>query len=175
MPMYSRRTFLHQAEMKGATISAKMIATNSNPDHPWAVRIDPSFSKQVLEAWAVQGEHLFRMQLKEDRLEISGERAFSDLSKYDDASQYPYGTHENTENVERELRKSVDPLIAWILGIAPKDSGATTQFHPSDDRVQLFVFARAPETFRIANTQFKNEIGYVLYHLDLFPTRERTP
>jgi hypothetical protein len=176
MPIFSRRTFLHQAEMKGANITAKIIGGDSTASHPWAVRIDPSFGKQILEAHAVQGEHLFRLQVKEDRLEISGERAFSELSPNNGGPQpFSYGPHEENENVEMELRKAVDPMIGWSLGFVSKHSSTPTRFHPDDGRVQLFLFTRSPETFRITSPQFKNEIGYVLYHLDLFPTRERKP
>jgi hypothetical protein len=37
----------------------------------------------------------------------------------------------------------------------------------ANGRVQLFLFARSPESFCVTGSELGHEIGYVLYHFDL--------
>ena len=170
IPIFSRRAFLHQAPMNGPKISVK-IASVESPDaaHPWLLSIAPEFGKQILESWAVQGDRLFRLERKEDHLEISGEEPLDSLLSPNNLLQYqPYMDETQLKNAEGEFRKMVKPLIAWSLGAAEKTSADKPAFRARDGRIQLFIFARSPETFGITGPQFGREIGYVLYHLDLF-------
>jgi hypothetical protein len=60
----------------------------------------------------------------------------------------------------------VTPLIAWSLR-----RGNFTQTNtppPADDRAQLYLFARSPESFHVTTPGLDKEVGYVLYHFDLF-------
>jgi hypothetical protein len=69
--------------------------------------------------------------------------------------------------VEGQFSKLVKPLIAWSLGA--EDFTKINAAPPSaKGRVQLFLFARSPEGFCITSPGLGHEIGYVLYHFDLF-------
>jgi hypothetical protein len=58
-------------------------------------------------------------------------------------------------------------LIAWSLGA--EDFTHTNALSPAaNEQVQLFLFARNPQSFCIAGSELGHEIGYVLYHFDLF-------
>jgi hypothetical protein len=74
---------------------------------------------------------------------------------------------DKAEAAEGQFRKLAKPLIAWNLGTGDfTHPGATS---PSENRrVQLFLFARSPQSFGIQGAELGHEIGYVLYHFDLF-------
>jgi hypothetical protein len=179
IPMFSRRAFLHQAVMKGANIPVQMeSATGAGASDKFKLMIGADFRKQIVESWVVKGDRLFALQLNDDRLEVAGEEPLDALLSANNALQpfYMYSSEDEAIDVNGEFRKLVRPLIAWSLGAAEKKSGQIASFRPTDDGVQLFIFARSPESFGIAGQQFGRETGYVLYHLDLeTPVRERKP
>ena len=81
----------------------------------------------------------------------------------------PYGyPQENVvTNVEGQFRKCVKPLIAWSLG-AVDFTKPNALSSSANGRVQLFLYARSPDSLCITGSELGHEVGYVLYHFDLF-------
>jgi len=174
IPMFSSRAFLHEAEMKGANIPVKIVRW----DGPGTLKqlvltVGPDFTKQVLEGWAVQGDQIYTMKFAKDELEFgdSDKQSLNDFISAPGLQQFgvPYGSPQGNTvtDVEGQFRKCVKPLIAWSLGAA--DFTKPNAFSSSaNGRIQLFLFARSPESFCITGSELGHEVGYVLYHFDLF-------
>ena len=70
-------------------------------------------------------------------------------------------------NVEDRFRKMAKPLIAWSLGT--RDFTQLVASSPTaNEHIELFLFARSPDSFCITGSELGHEVGYVLYHFDLF-------
>jgi hypothetical protein len=176
IPMFSRRGFLHEAEMKGADMGVKIVDwEGADSLKKLTLAAQPDFTKQILEGWLVQGRQIYTMKLADGRLEFaeSGRQPLlASLSAPDpQQSPRPYGNRYEDDlsdaDVQQQFRMLAKKLIAWSLGLEDSgDQGAPSP--PTDGRVQLFLFARSPQSFGVAGGQFGREIGYVLYRLDLF-------
>jgi hypothetical protein len=174
IPMYSRRALLHQAEMKGADISVKIVNwEGAGKLKQLTLTVGSDFTKQILDAWVVQGNQIYTMKVSEGRLEVgnSYEEPLSALMSAPNPAPSGYMGRAEYEsepvNEDAEFRKLAKPLIAWSLGtqdftLARMSSGEI------DRHAQLFIFARSPQGFCVTGSQFGHEIGCVLYHLDLF-------
>jgi hypothetical protein len=175
IPMFSRRAFLHEAEMKGANIPLKIVSWDgAGTLKRLVLTVGPDFTKQILEGWAVQGDRIYAMKLTKDGFEF-GDSDRQPLQAFVSASgsqqfQVAYGRTPQgnaVTDVEGQFRKCVKPLIAWSLGA--EDFTKSNAAPPAaNGRVQLFLFARSPEAFGITGPELGHEVGYVLYHFDLF-------
>jgi hypothetical protein len=176
IPMFSRRGFLHEAEMKGADIGVKIVNWDgTNTLRKLTLTAQPDFTKQILDGWLVQGDQVYAMKLTNGQIQFedSGKQSLSASLTSSDPQQAafiygsPYDNDDADPDVEKEFRKLAKPLIAWSLGVmGPKD--VETAHPATDGRVQLFLFAHSPESFSITGPHFGREIGFVLYRLDLF-------
>ena len=174
IPMFSRRAFLHEAEMKGANIPVKIVSWDgAGTLNQLVLNVGPDFTKQILEGWVVQGDQIFAMKFTKAGLEF-GDSAKQPLQTFASASgsQFhgvAYGPQQGNTvtNVEGQFRNLVKPLIAWSLG-AQDFTQANASSPSSNGRVQLFLFAHSPEGFGITGSELGHETGYVLYHFDLF-------
>jgi hypothetical protein len=174
IPMFSRRAFLHEAEMKGADIPVKIVSWDgAGTLKQLVLTVGPDFKKQILEGWAVEGDQIYAMKFTKDGLEF-GDSDWQSLQAFVSASgshqvSFAYGSPQRNAvtDVEGQFRKCVKPLIAWSL--STEDFTQPDASSPAAKRrVQLFLFARSPEGFCIAGSGLGHEIGYVLYHFDLF-------
>jgi hypothetical protein len=183
VPMFSRRALLHEAEMKGPNLSAKIVnwddeQSNRNRQSPagrltkLTLSVQPELTKQILEGWVVQGDVVYPMKIVDGRLEFAsaGSQPLSSLISANGPQSAPYymnryGAENQTVDVEGEFRKLAAPLMNWSLGTRDFTNAPVPAL---SSRVDLFLFARSPESFGISGRQFSREVGYVLYHLDLF-------
>jgi len=172
IPMFSRRAFLHEAEMKGASIPIKIVSWDGAGTLKHLVlTVGPDFKPRILEGWAIQGNQIFPMKTTKDSLEF-GDSSKESLASFMSGSHlnaYNYGSRQQAAvtNVEDQFRKCVKPLLAWSLG-AEASAQSNAPSPAANERVQLFLFAPSPESFRLAGSGLGHEIGYVLYHFDLF-------
>jgi hypothetical protein len=175
IPMFSRRAFLHEAEMHGDHIPVKIVNWDgAGALKRLALTVRPDFTKQILEGWAVQGDQVYAMKQTTDGLEFSESNkqplvtfvSESDAQQFQVAYLAPHGIE--VTNVESQFRKCVKPLIAWSLS-AVDYSLPSASFPAVNARVQLFLFARSPQSFSVAaGSGLGKETGYVLYEFELF-------
>lgn len=176
IPMFSRRGLVHEAEMKGAEIPVKIVKWDGTGNvKQVALTVGPDFTKQVLEGWLVQGNTIYTMKINNGQLQFdsAGRQALDTflsesgnqpITYYNGNPYYPYGDGDVT-NVQSSFQKMAKPLMGWSLETKDLQRAPSSS---TDDHAELFLFARSPENFGIAGSQFSQEIGYVLYHLDLF-------
>jgi hypothetical protein len=172
--MFSHRAFLHEAEMKGANIPLKIERWDgAGTLKQLRLTIGPDFKQQILEGWVVQGDQIYAMKSTKGGLEF-GDSAKQSLAAFISGSGSPpvevvLNRRQGNEviSVEDQFRKYARPLIAWSL--ATEDfTQPMTPTPAANSWAQLFLFARSPEGFGITGSELGHEIGYVLYHLNLF-------
>ena len=172
VPIFSRRAVLHQAEMKGANLSVKIANWDGAAKlNKLTLTVPPDSAKKLIDGWVVQGDQVYVMKIVNGRLEF-GNSAPLPLSMLLSAANndpymnsYQYGQQDPNVDVEGQFKKLAAPLINWSL--SARDF---TNAPPSvtSSRVDLFLLAPSPQNFNITGSQFSREIGFVLYHLDLF-------
>lgn len=174
LPMFSRRAFLHEAEMKGANVPLKIVSWDGAGTLKHLVlTAGPDFNRQVLDGWLVQGDRIYTMKATKDGLEFedlgsqSLQTFLSAAGSHPTAVAYGYPQANAVTDVEGQFRKCARPLIAWSLG-AVDFTGLNKSSPAAIERVQVFLFARSPESFHITGSELGHETGYVLYHFDLF-------
>ncbi len=178
IPVYSRRAFLHEAEMTGDDTAVTILDWNgAGKLNSLRLATGPDFPKQVLEVYAVYANGYYPMEWKNGELtlspggqgELSSLLSPSQLQQFMSSSPYYYASEDEAPAAaEDRFRNAVKPLIAWSLGIPSRLQEYLESPRATDGRVQLFIFARSPQSFSITGSQFGRETGYVLYHVDLF-------
>jgi hypothetical protein len=173
LPMFSRRAFLHEAEMKGANIPVKIVSWDGAATLQHLVlTAGPDFNRQILEGWLVRGDRVYAMKATKDGLEFGNSdsqslQTFISTAGSPQAVSYGYPQATAVADVEGRFRKCVKPLVAWSLG-AVDITRLNQPSRAANERVQLYLFARSPEGFRITGSEMGQETGYVLYHFNLF-------
>lgn len=175
IPMFSRRAFLHEGKMKGASVPLKIVKWDGEKSiQQLVVSVGPDFAKQVLEGWMVQGDRVYPMKTANDGLEFddSDKKRLESFVSPKELEMFanPYYAQQEDENPdaeEEQFRKLAKPMIVWSLGAAgfAKTEGSSSA---ASGHVQLFLFTRSPDGFHISSPGFGHEVGYVLYHFDLF-------
>jgi hypothetical protein len=172
VPMFSRRALLHQAEMKGANLSVNIVKWDGAETlNKLTLTVQPEIAKQVLSGWLVHGDQVYYMKVIGNQLEFenAGHTLLSAfISKNEAQPSYtnPYETGDDKTNVEAAFGKLALPLMAWSL--ETRDYTNAPLPAATSGRADLFLFARSPENFAITGAKFGHEVGYVLYHLNLF-------
>jgi hypothetical protein len=174
IPMFSRRAFLHEGKMKGASIPVKIVSwEGAGMLKHLVLTAGPDFTRQILEGWAVQGSQIYPMKFAKDGLEFgdSDKQSLTEFVSAPGLQQFggPYGYPPGNvvTNVEGQFRKCVKPLIAWSLDAVDLTKPDTLS-SSANGRAQLFLFARSPDSFYVTGSGLGHEVGYVLYHFDLF-------
>jgi hypothetical protein len=178
IPVFSRRALLHEAEMKGEDTSVKILNwEDAGYLKTLTLAVNSDFPKETMEIWALQGNRFYSMKRNKDRLDLADStwQALStalfatELHQFGPSIAYSGPDGDEGMDVETRFHKLAKPLLAWSLGGTSKDFAQyLASSAAKDGRVQLFIFARSPESFRVSGRQLGQEIGFVLYHVDLF-------
>jgi hypothetical protein len=179
IPMFSRRAFLHEAEMQGANIAVNIVSWDGTEALKRLVlNVGPDFTKQILEGWVVQGDQIYAMKLTKDSLEFDDAYKES-LENFVSSTGLQSmgltsGLEQGVKDAETEgtFRKLAKPLLAWGLG-AEDFTQPEASSPAANARVQLFLFTRSPHGFGITGQGLGQETGYVLYHFDLFKPEKK--
>lgn len=173
MPMFSRRALLHQAEMKGPNIRVQILNWDGQETlRKLTLKVGPDLTNRILGGWLVQGHQIYPMKIGNGQIEFGNwnEQSLAEFLAPPNPQQFgpapsfvAYGNQ--PVDVEGEFRKLAKPLINWSLRT---EDIAQAPPSTTDGKARLFLFASSPESFSISGKQFSQEVGYVLYRLDLF-------
>jgi len=179
IPLYSARAFLHRGKLAGHHLALR-VAGWSGDERLEGLVLDyePGFPVDAEDMWALHRDTFYRLAIDggriharmHGRLSVDAFLPESELTGL--SSRYvrgPFGDDESgevpPEKVFRRLRRL---LIGRAVGGTEGFAQSFTRPPPAKDRVQVFIFARSPDTFRVKGEQFGKRMGYVLYHIDLF-------
>ena len=177
IPLYSQRAFLHQARMTGDDTWVQVMTWPAGRDQEFALAVSPHFLSQPLKIWALYHDTIYPMRLTDGVLVSESGKPLSQflsstrLLQTVTPNPYTYtggrpGNVDGTVDVETLFSGFVELLMGWSLGGVDGFRYQVTGHTPDDDRLQLFIFARSPNSFNIAARDFGREVGYVLYHRD---------
>ena len=191
MPICSRQSFVHRGKMTGDDLALRVVswADGAGPEK-LILASGPGFPQQPLGLWAVQGQRVYPLRLANGQVRAGGAPAAPlaefigpGLTALQNASGYAYagiggrdGGRPDPAAAEGVFRNLLWPVLARGLG-GSKDFRCSVTVPESAaeaaERVEVFVFARSPDGFRIGGDRFGREVGYTLYHLQV--RRERGP
>ena len=180
IPLFSSRPFLHRAKLRGPAIRLRVVAWQGSAQLQRLVLAPgPDFPKDVQEMWVrhrgvfyplARRQHLLEARVRsgESADQFLGENAHELFGTTPWGAPWPADDEDDEEPVERRFARLYRPLIAHAVGGAGRLD--PTIVHPPGraDHVQVFLYARAPESFRIQGGRFGKRIAFVLYHVDLF-------
>ncbi len=178
VPLYSNRGFVHRARMRGHDLGLRVAEWRGEDKlEELAVAVGPHFPHAPVEMWARHGNTFYQMRRAGGRIEAACRRGvdvetFLDGEELRMGLQYMplYGRTERGEHVSdsKVFSGMVKPLIARGVGGTEAFPHYFVDLPTSRDRVELFIFAESPGGFRLTAEGFGDEVGYVLYHADLF-------
>jgi hypothetical protein len=174
IPLFSSRQFVHRAVMSGEDTSVTVEAWESGAEvfNTLALKVGPGFPRDVVEIRARYRDHFYLLKRDGDRLTpAETERGqnfetFMPQTKVQ-AALYAIGGSKPAPPAE-ELRRTLPLLQLRAMDGAEYLQQGISRGPEPEDQLQLFVFARAPESFHLQGQGFRSEIGYVLYVQTVF-------
>jgi hypothetical protein len=173
IPLYSARPFVHRAVMLGDDTSVTIEKWEFSGDSMKAFTVlpGPGFPREVKAMHLRQGDRLHALEPKDARwsLVASGSSAV-EMALGNEVLQPLTQSYFG----EVDEKPAADSLRAMLPLLQARALGGTDGFRQSipqrplpPDRAQLWIFARAPEGFRMRGEGFSKEEGYVLYVQDI--------
>ncbi len=174
IPQYSSRQFVHRAVMPGANTSATVetLETGVEVLKSLVIKAAPGFPRDAIEIRARYREHFYLLKWQGDRLTLADtERGqpFAAFMPQATAQQAMYNFNsftpgeDSAKKVDENLRAAL-PLL-YLRALDGRDffnQGIDRGPQPAD-QLQLFIFTKSPEGFRLQGKGFGGETGYVLY------------
>jgi len=173
IPLYSSRAFLHRGRFLAPDLNLKVAEWKGGEQlESFAVAGAPPDG--MVEAWALYRGCGYPMAANGGQIRLVGASTpTAELFPPDQFRMYRrfggrMGRFESEElKTHEQFKEMLRPLMAWALG------GAGVYRHEfvlpqTGDAIQLFLFARAPESLNMTRSGLGREEGYVLYHLTFF-------
>jgi hypothetical protein len=183
IPMYSSRAFHHRGKMKGHRINLKVLTWEGDEElESLLLEPGPGFPEDVLEMYAIYRDQVYMLSENDGRIGITHEepKSISEFFPEEELMTWRYmlpfedfvAEDQDTGRIAARKMRAFQvmnkALIARSIG-GTEAFPHRVEYSPlSDNRVQVFIYARSPEGFEIKKTGFGKETGYVLYHVDVF-------
>ena len=183
MPLYSKRSFLHRGTMHGHDCSLRIIECDAADTlKKLTLAASPGFPRQTRGIYALYRDAFYTLTIKGERIRMTNqppqeratflsEQGINLRGLQQHRFRYRVGRTSQRDPDGLFVNQLLRPLIARCLG---GTEGflyrvETPRTLDDDARIQLFVFARSPDAFRVQPEDLCEEMGYTLYHMDLFP------
>jgi hypothetical protein len=179
MPLYSKRSFVHQGTMTGPAITAR-VTHWFEPGN--TVVIETTGLPALKSAWLYRSGRFHRMRVHANGV-LRSEGGSQDSAQFLDPNALNSVLLQGQVFHRRRNRNSVDaqavveqtmdelmkPVIANALGgVQGFSQRIAIPGADSDDRGLLFLFAESPPTFGIQSPKpIGNETGYTVYEIPL--------
>ncbi len=182
IPLFSSRSFLYRGKLEGPDLGVKVVRWGQE-DGAEKVMLSTGegFPLDVAEIWAFRDGRFYHTFHAGGRIGTTldgGSDISSFLSKerlqLGEPYLHGYGSRGGggDKDPERALRGQMRTLIARAIGGTKDFRYYLGGSREGKDHVQLFIYANMPGTFAVAGRDLGREVGYVLYHLDVFKPEE---
>jgi hypothetical protein len=179
IPLFSGRSFFHRGKLKGHPIKLKVAEWQGEERlQKLVLDYEAGFPLDAPEMWALHRDTFYPLCVRDGRIRLkapSGWNTDSFLSNIGaglESSSFGPGLYADADPgqkaPEQVFRGLASPLIGRAIGGTPAFYHFFGHSPFPKDRVQVFIFAKSPEAFRIQGRHFGKRMGYVLYHIDLF-------
>jgi hypothetical protein len=169
IPLYSSRPFMHRGILTGPDLSVQVVEWK--PDK-LTLQAGKSFPDSAKEVWVRRGEQLIPMRREGSLLVSNKENSASFDAFFNPERNNSFNAYE-WNNSGLKFEDAFRPLLANYLSDV---NGVQHRFslRPlAADQLQLYVYAKAPESFAMKGKGFRGEKGWVLFVQDVF--REPAP
>ncbi|MDQ3622497.1 MAG: hypothetical protein M3463_08425 [Verrucomicrobiota bacterium] len=179
IPLYSSRQFVHRAALPGDDPGVTIEAWEATDLHlqKLVLQAGPQFPKEVLEIRARFREGFFELQQKGDRLVLPGHARRQTFGEFlprqrvqthsYDPGLYAASMDGNKASLE-VFRRALPLLYVRAMNGHAYFPQALDYPPMPGDVLELYVFARAPESFGLQGKGFARENGFVLYVQKVF-------
>lgn len=184
IPLFSSRPFFHRGTLTGPDAGLAITDLQHPAPAPQnetsnardlisklAIRTDPSFPTTILRAAAEYRGRFYTLTRKGDTLTAAQPRPVSIVSALgsEGAPDQPHHFYRGVQAPEESRRalKAAAGFLATRVSNDPASTRKNTVLDPGPDTVRVFIYAEAPDEFRMANDQFQPGTEYVLYVHDL--------
>ena len=170
IPLYSSRTFVHRAVMKGNDIAVTVEKTKGNDTDFKNVRlrIGPGFPKDFSEASLLINHTFYDLTLRNGVLEVSGNS--TEWTRYfsRESLQPILNYNQFMRKTDPDAHRDLMPLLAArALGGSDVFSQTVVEAAAASPAWRLCVVAPAPESFGLRGAGFNHERGWVYYVQDI--------
>lgn len=175
MPLFSSRPFVHRGVLHGAETNVTVDEWETDDAgmlRNLALRPGPGFPAGIDKMWVRQAEHFYAMSQTGALWKLSGPgksaETFFDAKDFQELNIYHQPRRIDARERIEWMAKISPLLLAHALGGAEQFQHVIPGRPMAGDQAQLFVFASAPEGFRLQGGDFRKQSGLVIYQQDLF-------
>lgn len=174
IPLYSSRAFVHHAVLKGDDTGVNVLEWDGGDRlTKLTLATPPGFPKNVLEVWARGRKEFYKLRVAGNRLELTdthqtAEAFFTEHTITPTPAVRRFSENGKTVDTETEYRASLPVLLARALGGTDQFQRYIESSPLPADCLQLFIFARSPDGFRVRAKGFDKQTGFVLYEQKIF-------
>jgi len=178
MPACSERSFLHRARMTGDEVRPEVVVWQGEDElTALELAVKSVLPGTALACWALHAGRFYRLALKDGRLRTVAEKPMGansffladrpEMSGFLDLASSGRFTGGGPPSPVALFPLLVRPLIARSLG-GTRSLPLYVSHPPAPNHVvQVFIFARSPQGFRLKADGLGREAGFTLYHLTL--------
>lgn len=174
IPQYSSRQFVHRAVMPGDDTSATVETLESGVEvlNTLTLKVGPGFPRNAFEIRARYRDHFYRMDLRGDQLTLANAERAQPVAAFLPQATVQQAMHSfnnftvgegSAARTNGSLRATLPLLYLRAMDGRSYFSQVIERGPQPADQLQLFVFTKSPETFRLQGKGFGGETGYVLY------------
>jgi hypothetical protein len=169
IPLYSARPFLHRGILSGPDLSVQIV--DWKPKR-LSLQVGKGFPDSVKQVWVRRKDKMLEMKKEGGIWVWSGTDAQSLDAFFNMERTNPFASYE-WSGTGLKADEAFRPLLANYLGDVEGVQNRFSMRPLADDQIQLYVYAKAPETFAMKGKGFHGEKGWVLFVQDVF--RDSTP
>lgn len=172
IPPYSNRSFVHRQKVKGKPIRLSVEKWEAGGRlRQLTLTTGDSLPETTGEIYALFKDQLYELSNTAGHLKLKyGGQDLSQGLRMDQFGRQYYGFYEREfgehVSVSALFSQMRDALITANLGVSNKKE--LGQVALPDDRVRIFLYAKATDEFFAAGDSLGKQAGYVLYCIDVF-------
>ncbi len=174
IPLNTGRSFLHRGKIKCAAPRVGVLEWDATGILR-KMRLDMKLPEgmEIEEAWVHYNGLIYELDNRGGHLAVSSEAGVKP-ENFGAPADLHFGLSPRWSTDEDEklpplegLRRAARTVVARAVG-SPSVSQSYEETMLKRERAQLFLFAKSPDSLRIAHGDFSHQISYVLFHIQLF-------
>lgn len=169
IPLYSSRPFYHRGVLAGPDLGVQVVEWK--PDR-LSLRFGNGFPDSAKEVWVRRNDQMLQLQKTGD-VWAWNQEAGVNLDKFFETDANRGFNAYQWNNAGLQYDVAFRPLLANYLSDLGGVQNRFSRRPLSSDQIQLYVYAKAPESFAMKGKGFRGESSWVLFVQDVF--RETSP
>jgi hypothetical protein len=172
IPQFSSRQFVHRGMMAGADTSVSVETWESSADtlDALALKVGSGFPADAIEIHARYHDRFYRLERNGDLLTPAAADRAQTFAEFLPISVVQSATFQLAAAPSPDADLSAMLPLLYLRALDGRDYFSQSIAHGRQpaDQLQLLIFAKSPEGFRLEGKGFDRENGCVLYVQDVF-------